>query len=339
MSNEMEKECEKERVAALEAEEQQVLKDLYRGEMRKWVNQMKFLMEVERTADRFMESALVIDSSQDYPRARITAVVDGCEIRGSWELTQGTLPSYKAWLALCPKRSLNQQLHHVYVQGNSGTFRFKGLTRGQYEVRLYGDKFVSSCIAESATLLVGPKVLQFAHQIQDDLILFHYELAATFASNWDWIGIYEKGADSEKYLAYAYAKGGKVSLQLPRPAGTYEARLFLSGSHYKEQSTIEFTNPGDYVDAEFSKSCMTVNIRWRLWNVKPHEDDWLGFFKVLDYYNVIVSIPTRGAAFGEVELPIPHTYETTMYEVRHFPARLGENVIHTKAVVPITLDD
>jgi hypothetical protein len=57
---------------------------------------------------------------------------------------------------------------------------------------------------------------------------------------------------------------------------------------------------------------MVVKLNFRMWNVKAHEDDWIGFFKVLDYYNVIVAIPTRGAAFGEYEIPIPLSFETSM---------------------------
>jgi hypothetical protein len=38
-------------------------------------------------------------------------------------------------------------------------------------------------------------------------------------------------------------------VKLPRPAGIYEARLFLSGSHYNEQSILEFTNPKDCINA------------------------------------------------------------------------------------------
>ena len=69
MASEVEEltEFEKARREALIAEEQHIMKQQKREELRKMVQQMKFLIAVEETADKFMESALMIDSAKDYP--------------------------------------------------------------------------------------------------------------------------------------------------------------------------------------------------------------------------------------------------------------------------------
>jgi hypothetical protein len=68
-TSEFESEYEKERtMAVLEAEQLQMSNDLRRREVRQWVQEIKLYMEAESAADKFVESALLIDDSKDYPR-------------------------------------------------------------------------------------------------------------------------------------------------------------------------------------------------------------------------------------------------------------------------------
>jgi hypothetical protein len=305
---------EEERIRLLEEENQ--ARERLREEMSKAAAQ-----------EQFAASAIMVPPAVNEPKVQISAEVDGTEIRGNWVLLEGALPSAQAWLGLFAKRSINTYTDFQYVNGTYGTFRFKGLTPGHYEVRIFGNKPVTSRIAESETILVGPKVLSFSAQLQGDHIMFDYKLdPPSVPTTWDWVGIYERGQRRNKiYLTSTYGNtSGTISAVLPRTPGDYQARLFAAGAKYNEQAAIEFAVvDNDHVSADLIDG--TIKASWILRTAEPTNSDWIGLFAAGEVSNkYLASVYTHGASAGNVEIPLPKDIPAGIYELRLFSSKVGK---------------
>jgi len=305
---------EEERIRLLEEETQ--ARERLREEMSKAAAQ-----------EQFAASAIMVPPAGDEPKVQIVAEVEGTEIHGTWNLLSGILAP-QAWLGLFAKRSINTYTGFQYVNGTTGTFRFKGLTPGHYEVRIFSSKPVTSRIAESVTMLIGPQVISFNAQMQGEHIMFDYKLdPPSVPTAWDWVGIYEKTQRRNKnYLSSTYGNtSGTISATLPRTPGEYQARLFAAGAKYNEQATVEFeVVDNDHVTAEQVQDG-TIKASWVLRTVEPTSSDWIGLFAAGEVSNkYLASVYTHGATAGAVDIPLPKDIPAGTYELRLFSNKVGK---------------
>jgi len=261
-------------------------------------------------------------------------VVNGVDISGTWSLLAGKVGS-AAWIGLFPKRSNNSYVGFSYVSGTEGQFQFKSLSPGHYEVRFFSAKGVATRIAESAIMIVGPKVLSFNAQQEGESLMFGYVLEPPpVPAAYDWIGIYKQDVRRNKeYLASVYgAASGIVSTALPRTPGLYQARLFVTGAKYNEQATVDFeVKDNDCVQGPPTVSPATpITARWVLRTVEPSSSDWIGLFAVGEPNNnkYLSTAYTNGASVGETRLPFPKEEHAGPFELRLFASKTGRYTTH-----------
>jgi len=292
---------------------------------------MRVEEEVKRKmAEDIAASAILVTSPVGIPKIDITAAVEGNEISGTWNLKEGTIPATQAWVGLFPRRSNNSYVGFSYVTGTEGEFHFKGLTPGHYEVRFFTSKPVSSRIAESMPLLVGPKVISFTAQQQGEQLMLEYRFEASNPTTWDWVGIFEKDQRRNKpYVSSVYGNiSGAVTVPLPRAPGAYQARLFAAGSKYNEQACVDFVVvDNDCVNADDTATPgQPIKATWVLRTVEPSSSDWIGLFTIGEPSNskYLASAYTNGASVGEVGITLPKDISTGVYELRLFSSKVGK---------------
>jgi len=280
------------------------------------------------------KSSSSVSSEGEALSVRIDASVNGGDISGTWTLLAGKVGS-AAWIGLFPRRSNNSYVAFSYVSGTEGQFQYKNLTPGHYEVRFFSAKGVATRIAESATLVIGPKVLSFSAQQEGETLMFGYVLEPPpVPTTHDWIGIYKQDTRRNKeYLASVYGTvSGLASAAVPRTPGLYQARLFVSGAKYNEQATVDFeVKDNDCVQGPATVSPATpITARWVLRTVEPSSSDWIGLFAVGEANNskYLSSAYTNGASVGETRLPFPKEENAGPFELRLFASKLGRYTTH-----------
>lgn len=319
-----------EEAARKREEEEEARRKLDEERKREEAERIRLLEEETQTRERlaqeqFENSTVMVDKKE---LVEITAEVDGTEIRGTWNLL--FTPPSTAWLGLFPRRSINTYAGFVYVTKPTGEFNFKGLTPGHYEVRVFSSKPVTSRVQEKTNapvLRVGPAVLSFSAQMQEEHLMLEYQLdPPSIPSNWDWVGIFEKSQRRNKiYMSSIYGNPtAKVLAALPRTPGVYEARLFAAGSKYNEQATVEFVvQDNDHVTADLASG--TISARWVLRTVETTSSDWIGLFAAgEDNTKYLASAYTHSAAAGAVDIPLPKDIAPGVYELRLFSSKVGK---------------
>lgn len=327
----LKREEEEERRRMEEEERARVLREQDEERLRREEEEVKrAIEEAKRKAAEDIVASAVLVKPADTPKVEINATAEGNEITGKWALKEGTLPSTQAWVGLYPRRSNNSYVGFSYVSGTEGEFQFKGLTPGHYEVRFFTNKPISSRIAESMPLLVGPKVVSFTAQQQGDQLMLEYRFESSNPTAWDWVGIFEKDQRRNKpYITSVYGNvSGAITVPLPRTPGTYQARLFAAGSKYNEQACVDFVVvDNDCVHAEETAAPgAPIKATWVLRTVEPSSSDWIGLFTIGEPSNskYLASAYTNGASVGEVTIPVPKDISTGVYELRLFSSKVGK---------------
>jgi len=265
----------------------------------------------------------------------ITAEVVGDTVVCNWDLPAGNAAPTN-WLGLYPVRALTntkKYTHFAYTNNaNTGQHVFRGVTPGQYEVRFFATRGYEH-VARSAPVSVGP-VATIMPQVQGDHVLVCYTFSPfSAAAKSDWLGIYEKDQRRNKlYLSTAYGNAeGQVLMKAPRTPGTYEVRLFASGSVYNEQAKAEFIiedNDCVMVEPTSILAGAQVNISWVLRTAEPSTGDWVGLYRAdeANNNNYLSCTYTNGAGVGTATIQAPK--EAGVYEFRLFAKAKGKYTTH-----------
>jgi len=146
------------------------------------------------------------------------------------------------------------------------------------------------------------------------------------------VGIYEKDQRRNKsYLTTVWSNdSGSISTTLPRAPGAYQARLFIAGSKYNEQASVDFVVPdNDCVSSPATATPETpLQANWVMRTVEPTSSDWIGLFPIGEPSNskYVSTVYTGGASEGEVAVPVPKDLAPGSYELRLFSSKVGKYV-------------
>jgi hypothetical protein len=139
----------------------------------------------------------------------------------------------------------------------------------------------------------------------------------------DWIGIVPAGGDTMERVAFRYTGGrgeGTLRFDPPLPAGRYEARLYRNDSLELVAASPAFALEAVRARLELrtplARAGGAMRVAWTALNF-PHPKDWIGLFAADGSAGSHSTLPTGGAAAGEIELPLtnvrPGDYELRLY--------------------------
>ncbi|HEV8307572.1 MAG TPA: S8 family serine peptidase [Methylomirabilota bacterium] len=261
-----------------------------------------------------------------------TTIGQGGTLTATWSGI--ATPTTTDWLGLyaigAPDGSYISYRYTTGAASGSVPFPVPGtLALGTYELRLFSNSTLTRLatsnaftVSQAASLTVSPTTIA-----QGGTVTATWSGIATPSAT-DWLGLYQPGAADTATLASQNTTGA-ASGSLPFPLsgtltpGTYELRLFSSGSFTRLATSNPFTvQAAGPVTLSVSPTTIaaggTLTATWS-GIATPTTADWLGLYAIGAPDGGYISYRyTTGAASGSVPFPVPGTLAPGTYELRLF---------------------
>ncbi|EFA82132.1 hypothetical protein PPL_05037 [Heterostelium album PN500] len=235
------------------------------------------------------------------------------------------------WIGIYPTHQPKNERYLTYKVvegGNDGSITYPGIIPGNYEARLFKDKY--DLLQTSDSILIGPDVDLSAHVVGDEIHIKYNVAAPSSISNRDWIGLYSKGLRNKKYIDSTYANNtGTAIFKSPRTPGEYSVRYFVYPTKYNEQTiaTFEILDLDQIlVTTPIVSKGKEIKVEYSVNTVVPSSSDWIGLYVVGEENNknYIESKYTNGTGNGVISFVAPE--QQGEFEVRFFSSYKDDNI-------------